>query len=66
MTRKVLNELKNAKILFLTKNKIPPSLVLIWKNAQLSLIQPACFCALRALGLLLADDAPTVRWGKTF
>ena len=38
MTRKVLNELKNAKILFLTKNKIPPSLVLIWKNAQLSLI----------------------------
>ena len=23
-------------------------------------------CALRALGLLLADGAPTVGWGKTF
>ena len=23
-------------------------------------------CALRALGLLLADSAPTVGWGKTF
>ena len=29
-------------------------------------IKPARFCALRALGLLLADGTPTVGGGKTF
>ena len=46
-----------------------PSLVGFSINHTLNVmyfIQPGRACALRALGLLLADGALTVRWGKTF
>ena len=37
-------------------------------HSQLKLLENVYYpaCALRALGLLLADGAPTVGWGKTF
>ena len=44
---------------------LPPKKILKNSNISNQSIQPGA-CALRALGLLLADGAPTVGRGKTF
>ena len=58
--------IKSNSVWLSTRDVVNLSIVIEAQYTLKSALYQARFCALRALGLLLADGAPTVGRGKTF